>query len=180
MSKGSKRPGWRTVEARYKRITSEIKAAADAARSTLSPETKSSVVERLLAVEAQIDRMEQTIPHDELPAEYDALIARRDAGRALHDPQDDRLFAGVYSTGIVYADKAREVHGDYKRVAFLPYSSLVLEIADPNSPLIERVKSDAAALQARRGQVFAISTCGQTDAAAGYATGQTVILGAKC
>ena len=49
------------------------------------------------------------------------------------------------------------MHGDYKRVAFLPYSTLELDIDDPNSPLIERVKADAAAMQARRGQPYQIA-----------------------
>ena len=74
----------------------------------------------------------------------------------------DRWFSGINPAGIVYADRAIEIDHDYKRVAFLPYATLELEIADPASPLLDRVKADAAAMQARRGEQFRISTCGQT------------------
>ena len=74
----------------------------------------------------------------------------------------DRWFSGIYPAGIVYADRAIEIDHDYKRVAFLPYATLELEIADPASPLLDRVKADAAAMQARRGEHFRISSCGQT------------------
>ena len=186
MSKGSKRPGWRTVEARYKRIGRELHAAAEAERKR-----KLLVIPAPSAVNAVADannraRATKSVAICVRCARNPATFTAH-AGNGSWDAicracitLDDRWYCGKFPCGLVYADRAIEVHGDYKRVAFLPYSSLVLEIADPNSPLIERVKSDAAALQARRGQVFAISTCGQTDAAAGYATGQTVILGAKC
>ncbi len=42
--------------------------------------------------------------------------------------QQDRLFIGVYPTGIAYADKWNEVDGDYKRLAFLRFATLALDI----------------------------------------------------
>jgi hypothetical protein len=48
-------------------------------------------------------------------------------------------------------------------VAFLPYGTLEFEAyprADPG--LVERARTHAAGIQARRGQDFAISACGQT------------------
>lgn len=77
-----------------------------------------------------------------------------------------RLFAGVYPGGIVYSDRDREENGDYKRVAFLPYDTLELRVDDPDSPLLDEVRQDAATIQAQRGQPFRTS-----------ATGQTIILG---
>lgn len=91
----------------------------------------------------------------------------------------ERMFIGVYTTGIVYADRAREEHGDYKKIAFLPYETLELEIRDLNSPLIAEARVHAAKLQAREGDLFAISTAGVADAAAGIASGQTVRLGVR-
>ena len=38
------------------------------------------------------------------------------------------LFIGHYPTGFVYANKRKEVSGDYKRVAYLNYDTLVLEL----------------------------------------------------
>jgi hypothetical protein len=58
--------------------------------ATLSTETKGRIVERLLDIEATISKMEKTIPHDDLPSEYDNLIRRRVAGRALLNQTSDR------------------------------------------------------------------------------------------
>ena len=74
----------------------------------------------------------------------------------------DRLFIGVYPTGLVYADRAVEVHGDYKRLAFLPYRELVLKV-EPDCPaeLRAMIEADAATVIARRGERFDTSACGQ-------------------
>lgn len=80
----------------------------------------------------------------------------------MSTPINERLFIGVYPCGIVYADKERETDGDYARVAFLDYRTLTLTVDDKNSPLLDAVRADAAAIQARRGQQFPISACGQT------------------
>lgn len=103
-----------------------------------------------------------------------------DSGRTPQDtPASERLFIGVYPTGISYADRSQEEHGDYKSVAFLPYDTLELEVRDPDSPLLAEVRADAAKLKARKGELFAVSTTGQADVAAGLATGQTVRLGGR-
>ena len=75
-----------------------------------------------------------------------------------------RLFSGVYPTGIVYADKARERDGDYLRVAFLPFSTLQLEWAPGVHPpeLQAEIKQDAAQVAAQRGQQYPVSASGQT------------------
>lgn len=75
----------------------------------------------------------------------------------------ERLFIGVYPGGIVYADRSKEVSGDYARLAFLSYHSLELEVQnDCPSDLLELIKAHASTLQSRRGELFQISTCGQT------------------
>lgn len=75
----------------------------------------------------------------------------------------DKLFTGVYPCGLVYADRTREVDGDYARLAFLDYGTLVLEIED-NCPddLRKEITASAAAMQARKGEDFKISACNQT------------------
>ena len=76
---------------------------------------------------------------------------------------NERLFICIYPGGIVYADRTVEEAGDYKRLAFLPYSSLELEIkADCPTELAEQIRTDAADIQARRGQQFQVSACNQT------------------
>lgn len=76
---------------------------------------------------------------------------------------NESIFAGVYPAGIVYADRKREEHGDYKRLAFLPFGSLILEIAhDCPANLWVEIEADAAKIIARRGEEYQISTCGQT------------------
>ena len=72
------------------------------------------------------------------------------------------LFIGVYPGGLVYADRSREEHGDYQRVAFLPYDSLELEVSAARSRLLPAVREHAATVQAKRGELYSISACGQS------------------
>ena len=75
-----------------------------------------------------------------------------------------RLFAGVYPCGIVYADRSRQRHGDYLRIAFLPFRTLRLEW-DPGVKipldLHAAITRDAAALEAKRGELYPVSACDQ-------------------
>lgn len=76
---------------------------------------------------------------------------------------DARLFVGIFPGGIVYADRAVEQHGDYKRLAFLSFRTLEV---DWSSKTIEpslraAIEKDVAAMQARRGERFEVSACGQ-------------------
>jgi len=78
-------------------------------------------------------------------------------------PVDERLFIGVYPAGLVYADRFREVEGDYARLAFLPYDTLDLQVsADCPAELCQPVSDHADRMRAKRGQAFQVSTCGQT------------------
>jgi len=87
----------------------------------------------------------------------------------MNDPQNtidptERLFIGVYPVGLVYADRSVEIQGDYKRLAFLPYRSLILEWAstDGGSDLRQLIETNAAKIVAMRGQYFPVSASGQT------------------
>ena len=74
----------------------------------------------------------------------------------------DRLFIGLYPAGIVYADRKIEEHGDYRRVGFLPYDTLVFQphkVTDEG--LLAEAMQHATTIQARRGEKFQISTVGQ-------------------
>lgn len=80
-----------------------------------------------------------------------------------HVPAEDRLFAGIFPTGISYADTTIERHGDYKRLGFLSFSTLELTIEkDCPKELADQITRDAAKIQAQRGQEYQISTAGQT------------------
>lgn len=72
------------------------------------------------------------------------------------------LFIGVFPAGISYCDTSREEHGDYKKVAFLSFRSLSLEIYSPSSKLLDDIRSHAESIIAKRGESFTVSTCGQT------------------
>lgn len=77
--------------------------------------------------------------------------------------ESSRLFIAMFPTGIGYADRSREEHGDYKRVAFLSYRTLQFEPEKgANRELIEQARQHAVTIQAMRGQEFRVSTCGQT------------------
>ena len=84
------------------------------------------------------------------------------AQNKLTEALRDALFIGIFPGGIVYCDRTKEEHGDYKKIAFLPYGSLKLEVYAPESKLVPAIQAHAAEIQARRGQEFAISQCGQT------------------
>lgn len=73
------------------------------------------------------------------------------------------IFCGIFSTGVVWADRTRERDGDYVRLAFLPFDTLELNLA-PDCPegWVAEIKAVAARVQARRGQDYQISTSGQT------------------
>ena len=74
-----------------------------------------------------------------------------------------RIFSGIYPGGVVFANWTVEQAGDYKRLAFLPYRSLELEIERDCPPdLAEEIRLAAAPIQARRGGEFQISASGQT------------------
>jgi hypothetical protein len=74
-----------------------------------------------------------------------------------------RIFSGVFPCGISYADRARERHGDYVTLAFLSFRTLALEYAADCPPELRAwIATDAAAIQARRGETFQVSTAGQT------------------
>lgn len=74
-----------------------------------------------------------------------------------------RLFIGVFPTGLSYADQDVDVHGDYKKLAFLPFNDLELEIyegcPEELKPLITQ---DAQSIIDRKGEEYYISTSGQT------------------
>jgi len=79
----------------------------------------------------------------------------------LYD-KSQRLFIGVWSTGIQYCDRYVEEHGDYKKLAFLPYRTLELEVR-PDCPVELRaeIEADAQSIIRRRGEQFPISAGGQ-------------------
>jgi hypothetical protein len=76
---------------------------------------------------------------------------------------DERLFVGVFSTGIGYADRTRERDDDFARLAFLSFRSLDLDV-EPDCPddLAAEIRAHAAGIQAMRGQDYRVSTVGQT------------------
>jgi len=76
---------------------------------------------------------------------------------------NDKLFIGVYPCGLVYADKSKISGGDYKRVAFLHYDTLKLDMEkDCPAHLRLRIKADAKKMRDRAGTYFQISSSGQT------------------
>lgn len=75
----------------------------------------------------------------------------------------NRLFIGVFPCGISYADRGAESAGDFKRLAFLPFSTLELRFEkDCLDGFKSLIVADAALLQARRGEEYQTTECGQT------------------
>jgi hypothetical protein len=75
----------------------------------------------------------------------------------------ERIFAGVFPEGIVYADRKRERGGDYVRLAFLSFATLGLDIeTDCPEELRPQILASAARIQARKGEQFQTSSSGQS------------------
>ena len=75
----------------------------------------------------------------------------------------DNLFIGVHSTGLAYCDKSITVDGDYAKVAFLPFDTLVLKEYRKRSSVLPDVRKHAESMVARRGQLLAISATARRD-----------------
>lgn len=74
-----------------------------------------------------------------------------------------RLFSGIYPCGIVFADRHNERHGDYARLAFLPYRTLTVEFERDCPPeLRAEIESDVARMNLKAGDLFEVSASGQT------------------
>lgn len=106
---------------------------------------------------------------------YEALLKERAAARERTQAEErerrrtlragplrERIFVGVYSEGLVYSDRAVEVNGDYRALAFLSYRTLDLSFYD-SCPryLMPAVVSMAQSMMWRAGDRFQVSTCGQ-------------------
>lgn len=77
--------------------------------------------------------------------------------------EKDRLFVGIHHTGIVYADKEVEQDGDYKKLAFLSFDTLELQLEeDCPENLQKEIEKDVCYLQREKGKEFPISGSGQT------------------
>jgi hypothetical protein len=75
----------------------------------------------------------------------------------------------VYPTGIVYADRTHDdpATKDYKRLAYLNYASLELDLEpDLKGDLLDYVIASAAKIQNMRGQSF--QTAGNTSVILGH------------
>lgn len=83
---------------------------------------------------------------------------------AAHSPERlaSRVFIGKFPCGLSYADRENEESGDYKRLAFLPYDTLKLEVyGKPHRLLRAWIEADAATYQARIGERESVSACDQ-------------------
>lgn len=78
-------------------------------------------------------------------------------------PLKDRIFVGVFPTGIAYADRQVERDGDYKPLGFLSFSTLNLTVRTDCPPVMAAwIKIDARAIQARRGEQYPVDCCSHT------------------
>jgi hypothetical protein len=100
------------------------------------------------------------VPREKNPSRRSSATRRASTGNAS---RPDRVFAAVYPTGVVYADRARQKHGDYARCAFLSFDTLVLVFeADCPEGLKAEIRKDAAKIQVQRGKPFQVSASGHS------------------
>lgn len=92
-----------------------------------------------------------------------SVAPRQGSTWATPRPETPRIFCGIFPAGLLWADRERIHQGDYKRLAFLPYRTLLLDIErDCPTELREIIESEAADIIDRRGEAFQVSTAGQT------------------
>lgn len=75
--------------------------------------------------------------------------------------RNNGLFIANVATGISYADRYREEHGDYTKIAHLSFGTLVLTVYDKQSPYMKDILQHAHRMQVSRGQPYQVSTAGQ-------------------
>lgn len=152
------------VTGRSGRTAAQNKATDRALEKTIRNASKS------VAARKRADELEREADYIEAggPAKLAAKIASRRATEAAErkaakaalktGPLAARLFQGIYSCGIVYADRAVERDGDYRRLAFLPYDTLQIEY-EKDCPELWRpfLEQKAAEMLARAGQRFALA-----------------------
>lgn len=77
----------------------------------------------------------------------------------------DRLFTCHMPTGLAYYDRAREEHGDYKRIANLFWMDLTFVPAkDASGEILKLAREHAKTFQERKGDRVQVSSSGQTVA----------------
>lgn len=75
---------------------------------------------------------------------------------------NQRLFVGMGATGITFADRNTQEHGDYKRCAHLPYDTLELDLrSDCPKALVDEIIAQAAIYHSMAGQQIEVSSSGQ-------------------
>lgn len=74
---------------------------------------------------------------------------------------EQALFVGVFPTGWSFADRRKERGGDWKRVAFLSFCTLKLELErDCPKDLLPLVREFANEMEGRRGTLYRPSVHG--------------------
>lgn len=78
-------------------------------------------------------------------------------------PAEDRLFCGVYPTGLVWSDRSQQKDGDYKRLAYQNFETLKLKIEeDCPGDLRALIEAQAADMVSKRGELFPLDACGHS------------------
>jgi len=79
-----------------------------------------------------------------------------------------RVFAALYPTGIVFADRERNQGGDYQTIARIAYSTLEIDwnpnwkpSSEDDDAIILSIQQDRDDLQSRIGEQYQITTSGQ-------------------
>lgn len=142
------------------------RTAAQDRKTNAAIERSLSLATLIVAARKEADRLEARAADLEAggPAHRRQQRAVRDAGdkdaaktqrQAMRDDPKLRLFIGCYPTGWMYCDRLVQKDGDYRRVAFLPYGSLALEVETQcPAALLPLIEAHAADMQARKGQQY--------------------------
>lgn len=164
------------------RSSAQNRATERALEKTIDNAIKAvAAIKRAGWLEAVAADLESNGPERRRLARYQARekeIARGRAERKAMRAGEREGRLGVYGfpAGYVYADKAVEVDGDYRRLAFLSYTTLILEF-DKDCPAYWRqfIVDAAHPVQIAAGERVEASSCGQSIRLG--ATGKDALVG---
>ncbi len=91
-------------------------------------------------------------------ASASATNSNRSRLAATRDREEPRIFVCIYPCGIVFADRFRKRHGEHVQLAFLPYTTLVLEFEKAcDSALRLEIEASVRAMNLKAGDRFRIA-----------------------
>ena len=146
------------------------------ARTNMLTQRNDARIQRECELAAAIMARAPGMTRDEALTNAARLLAGGSVVMPPNPGRPERLFIGSYPTGYLYSDRDRDDPRtrDYRRLAFLPFSTLKLEWSNEDVPALNAaIRAHAAGIIAKRGQQHEVDSCGHTVILGGNVPGWT-------